>query len=87
MTTLSHAALHRLAVRDALRQELAGALARIYDATHVAMFGAALHCYGSKAECVGFADGLRGVQVRAITEQEQHDQAQHKRQVYRKQGA
>jgi hypothetical protein len=87
---ISFAALHRRTVIEIDRQLLARELTRIYDATHAAVGRARIadtndtvYCYGTEAECEDFAEGLRGVVVRAITEQEQHDLARHKRAAWR----
>ena len=79
---LSHAALHRLTVREIDRQLLGRELARIDSATHVAVVGEAIYCYGTKAECINYATGLRGVQVRAISDRDRAEMARHKRAAF-----
>jgi hypothetical protein len=82
LSTLSHAALHRLTVREIDRQLLAHELARIDAATHVAATGQAIYCYGTERDCVDFATGLRGVTVRPILDRDRADLARHKRQAW-----
>ncbi len=86
LSSLSHAALHRLTAREIDRQLLARELARIDAATHVVVVGRAIHCYGTERECLSYADGLRGVTVRRITDRDRADLARHKRQVWARTG-
>jgi hypothetical protein len=79
----SYASLHRRASREIDRRLLNQALAEIWDATHVADYYSKIHAYGSKSQMQDFAQGLRGVKVRPITEQEQHRLANYKRQAFR----
>ncbi len=79
----SFASVHRRAVKENDRALLNQALARIWDATHVAAEGPRIYTYGSQAECREFAEGLRRVEVRPITPLEQNAQAAHARKVFR----
>ena len=79
---MSFAAVYRLAVRDALRLEIARAIDAVYRATHAAEYQGKVYQYGSHAECVAFATGLSRVTVREFTDAEKHREALHKRQVY-----
>ena len=86
---MSHAMVYRLAVREALRVELQCALAAIRRATHVAHdtragLCPAVYCYGSEAECAAFADGLRAVRVRPITNDDRELLTAHKIRVYQR---
>jgi hypothetical protein len=78
----SFGSLHRKAVRENLRSDLARALAEIDRATHVADYHGKIHAYGSQTEVDTFAEGLRGVKVRPITARERKDLALRKRQAY-----
>jgi hypothetical protein len=83
----SYAALHRLAVREATRVELQRALAEI-EAAKFAAVGRrgrhAVHCYGTRAECDAFAEGLeRDVKVVPMSADLKEICAAHKVRAYR----
>lgn len=68
---MSYAAIHRIAVREALRSELAQALGEIERSTHAAVGRrdpAYVYWYGSRTACEDFADGIeREVQIVKMT--------------------
>ena len=78
----SFASVHRKAVRENDRTFLNRELAKIWDASHAAVYGSKIYAYGSAAEMRAFAEGLRGVKVRPITVREQHAEAIHKRKAF-----
>lgn len=91
----SHASVYRKAVQESTRTELNRELNKIYEAKYVAVYPSyiyrggervkrdTVYCYGTRAECEKFADGLRDVKVRAITIEDQNELAKGKRQAYR----
>ena len=79
----SFASVYGKAVRENLRAELGRALAEIQRATHSADYRGKIHAYGTEAEMHRFAEGLRDVKVRPITERERKDLTLRKRQAYR----
>lgn len=81
--TESYASIHRKAVAESLRLELARAIDAIYAAKYVAVYNGAIYCYGTMMECEHFAHGIRGVSVRRITDKDQHELAIGKRRAYR----
>jgi hypothetical protein len=81
--SMGHATLHRQVSREIDRALLNRALAEIYAATHVADYHGKIYAYGSEAVARDFADGLRGVRVRQITDRDQHTLAIHKRRAFR----
>jgi len=81
--TESYASVHRKAVTESLRLELARAIAAIYDATHVAVYCGKVYSYGTLRACEDFARDCRGVSVRPMTDEDKHAEATHKRKAYR----
>ncbi len=83
---MSYAAIHRLAVREALRTELAQACGEIERATHAAVDKrdpSRVYCYGDLTTCDDFARGLREVTVVPMTVDMKNVQSDHKCRVYR----
>lgn len=80
----SYASVHREAVRESLRTELARALAEIDRATWVGMQFDVIYTYGSRSEVENFAKGLgKAFKVREITDRDRAKLAKDKRAAYR----
>ena len=83
----SYATIHRLAVRETTRAELARALHEIESARFVVVGRRdtnASYCYGSARQCAEFADGLeRDVAVERMTAERKEQLAASKVRAYR----
>lgn len=83
---MSYAAIHRIAVREALRVELAQACGAIERATHKVVDSrnaARYYWYGSLAECEDFARGLWECRVAPMTHDDKEVEKSHKCKIFR----